>query len=140
MSTVTANYSGAHEESTILSPAERVTTILHWVYGLLPIVAGADKFTHILVNWDKYLAPILANILPFAAHTFMSIVGIIEIVAGIIVLIRPRVGSIIVCLWLLAISINLLMGGFYDIFVRDIVMAIGAFCLFTLTDNRTSID
>jgi uncharacterized membrane protein YphA (DoxX/SURF4 family) len=140
MSTVTAHYAGAHEERTTLSAAERVTSILHWVYGLVPIVAGADKFSHILVNWDKYLAPAVANMLPFAPHTFMSIVGIIEIVAGIIVLIRPRIGSIIVCLWLLGIAINLIMGGFYDIAVRDIVMAIGAYSLFTLTGNRTSTD
>ncbi|MGE5519099.1 MAG: tRNA (5-methylaminomethyl-2-thiouridylate)-methyltransferase [Candidatus Dadabacteria bacterium] len=136
MSTVTANYAGSHEVRTSLSAVDRVHSILHWVYGLVPIVAGADKFTDILVNWDKYLAPPVANMLPFASNTFMLIVGIIEIIAGILVLIRPRVGSIIVSLWLLGIAINLLMGGFYDIAVRDIVMSIGAYCLFTLSGKR----
>jgi hypothetical protein len=103
------------------------------------MVAGADKFTHFLVNWDQYLAPQIANMLPFAPHTFMLIVGVIEIVAGLIVLVKPRLGSIIVCLWLLGIAINLLIGGQYlDVAVRDVVMAIGAYSLFTLTGGTRS--
>jgi uncharacterized membrane protein YphA (DoxX/SURF4 family) len=138
MSTVAANYSGhVHEARTTTSAVDRVTTILRLTFGLVPIVAGADKFTDILTNWDQYLAPVVANMLPFAPHTFMLIVGVIEIVAGLIVLAKPRVGSIIVCLWLLGIVINLLMTGkYYDVAVRDAVMAIGAFCLFTLSHDR----
>ncbi len=138
MSTVTANYAGeVHEARTIPSAVDRVTTILRLTYGLVPIVAGADKFTHILVNWDQYLAPAVANMLPFAPHTFMLIVGVIEIVAGLIVLAKPKIGSIIVCLWLLGIAINLVMSGqYYDVAVRDAVMAIGAFSLFTLSRER----
>jgi uncharacterized membrane protein YphA (DoxX/SURF4 family) len=117
-----------------ISPVNRVITIMKFTYGLVPIVAGADKFTHILVNWDQYLAPQIANMLPFSPHTFMLIVGVIEIIAGILVLAKPRLGSIIVCLWLLGIALNLLIGGQYlDVAVRDIVMSIGAFSLFTLT-------
>jgi len=104
----------------------------------VPIVAGADKFMHLLTDWDKYLAPAIANILPMSAHSFMNIVGIIEIVAGVLVLIRPRIGSVVVGLWLIGIAINLLFTGqYYDVAVRDAVMAIGAFSLFILTsDNR----
>jgi uncharacterized membrane protein YphA (DoxX/SURF4 family) len=139
MSTIAANY--AHAESTPAStPANavsRVISILRLTYGLVPIVAGADKFTDILVNWDQYLSPAVANVLPFSAHTFMLIVGIIEIVAGLIVLIKPRVGSIIVCLWLIGIAVNLLFTGqYFDVAVRDAVMSIGAFSLFTLTGNK----
>lgn len=106
-------------------------------YGVVPMVAGADKFTHILVNWDQYLAPQIANMLPFAPHTFMLIVGVIEVAAGLLVLAKPRLGSLIVCLWLLGIAINLLIGGqYYDVAVRDIVMAIGAFSLFLLTGRQ----
>lgn len=137
MATTTANYAGTHTVTTVKKTAvDRVTSILRLTFGLVPIVAGADKFTDLLVNWDQYLAPQVANILPFAPHTFMLIVGVIEIVAGLLVLIKPRVGSIIVCLWLLGIALNLIMAGYYDIAVRDIVMSIGAYSLFTLT-NRT---
>ena len=139
MSTVTANYASKDQVTTPVatSAVDRVITILKLTFGLVPIVAGADKFTHLLVNWDQYLAPSIANILPFAPHKFMLIVGVIEIIAGIIVLVRPRIGSIIVCLWLLGIAFNLLLTGqYYDIAVRDTVMAVGAFSLFTLTGAK----
>lgn len=136
MSTATT-YSASHSAAPATatrSATDRVITLLRLTFGLVPIVAGADKFTDLLVNWDQYLAPQLTNILPFTAHTFMLIVGVIEIVAGIIVLARPRLGSIIVCLWLVAIAFNLLINGNYlDVAVRDLVMAIGAFSLFTLS-------
>lgn len=136
MATTTANYAATSyaEAPTRSTTVERVVTIMRLTYGLVPIVAGADKFTHYLVDWDQYLAPQIANMLPFPAHTFMAIVGVVEIVAGLLVLIKPRLGSIIVCLWLLGIAINLLMTGqYYDIAVRDTVMAIGALSLFMLS-------
>jgi uncharacterized membrane protein YphA (DoxX/SURF4 family) len=128
METLAANYASQAPARTA-SKADQVTSILKWTYGLVPIAAGADKFTNILTNWDQYLAPTVTDIIPLQPQTFMSIVGIIEIVAGIIVLTRPKVGSLIVALWLIGIAINLLLTGqYYDIAVRDIVMAIGAFC------------
>ncbi len=134
MATITSNIPTHTTVTAHPSATERVTTILRFTYGLIPIVAGADKFTDILVNWDKYLAPQIANRLPFAPHTFMLIVGVIEIIAGLLVLIRPRIGSIIVCLWLLCIAFTLVMERqYFDVAVRDIAMAIGAFSLFTLT-------
>ncbi len=77
-----------------------VYTQLKFTYAIVPILAGIDKFTHLLTNWDKYLAPAVADIIPFEPHTFMLIVGVIEIIAGIIVLLRPKIGAIIVALWL----------------------------------------
>lgn len=137
MATITSNYATHSSITTGKSAVDRVTTIMRITYGVVPMVAGADKFTHILVNWDQYLAPQIANMLPFAPHTFMLIVGVIEIAAGLLVLAKPRLGSLIVCLWLLGIAINLLIGGqYYDIAVRDIVMTIGAFSLFTLTGRQ----
>lgn len=134
---ITANYSASHAHSRVMSNTERAITLLRWTYGLVPIVAGADKFMHILTDWDKYLAPAIANILPIAPHTFMSIVGFIEIVAGVLVLIKPRIGSMIVGLWLVGIAINLLLTGqYYDVAVRDCVMAIGAFSLFVLVRSN----
>lgn len=135
MSTATASYTstGAASATTVKSSADKVVNILKLTFGLVPIVAGADKFTSLLADWDQYLAPQLTEILPFAPQTFMIIVGVIEIIAGVIVLIRPRIGSLIVCLWLVAIAFNLLISGQYlDVAVRDLVMAVGAFSLFTL--------
>ena len=136
MTTSTASYTTHATITADRSTVDQVTTIMRLTFGLVPIVAGADKFTHFLVNWDQYLAPQIANIIPFAPHTFMMIVGVIEIIAGLLVLAKPRLGSIIVCLWLLGIAFNLLIGGQYlDVAVRDIVMAIGAFSLFRLTSG-----
>jgi uncharacterized membrane protein YphA (DoxX/SURF4 family) len=138
MSTVTANYShGQTVERTKMSAADQVQTILRYTFGLVPIVAGADKFSHLLVNWDQYLAPSIANAIPMAPHSFMLIVGVIEIVAGILVLVRPRIGSIVVCIWVLGIVIKrLLAGQYYDVAVRDAVMAISAYSLHTLSKAR----
>lgn len=107
-----------------------VTVILRITFGIVPIVAGADKFTDLLVNWDMYLNPDIASMLPFSAHVFMQIVGAIEIVAGLIVLIKPSVGGWIVMLWLICIALQLIaMGKYFDVAVRDIVMSIGAMSL-----------
>jgi uncharacterized membrane protein YphA (DoxX/SURF4 family) len=134
---LTANYSGSHAHSGVMSNTERVISLLRWTYGLVPIIAGADKFMHLLADWDKYLAPAIANILPMSPHSFMSIVGIIEIVAGVLTLIKPKIGSLIVGIWLVGIAINLLLTGqYYDVAVRDCVMAIGAFSLCMLVSPR----
>jgi uncharacterized membrane protein YphA (DoxX/SURF4 family) len=107
-----------------------VFNLLRVTYGIVPVVAGIDKFTNLLTNWEKYLDPNIASLLPLSAHVFMLIVGVIEVVAGIIVLVKPRVGAYIVMAWLIIIAITLLASGKYlDVAVRDIVMAIGAFSL-----------
>jgi uncharacterized membrane protein YphA (DoxX/SURF4 family) len=134
---ITANYAKEHTHHGAMTQAEKVTSLLRWTYGLVPIVAGADKFMHILADWDKYLAPTVADVLPMQPHAFMNIVGIIEIIAGVLVLIKPRIGSLIVALWLLGIAFNLLLTGqYYDVAVRDTVMAIGAFSLYMLSGRR----
>jgi hypothetical protein len=138
MDTLTADYRG-HAFPKTSTHTEKAITLLKWTYGLVPIVAGADKFTHLLVNWDQYLAPVVTDIIPVTPHTFMLIVGVIEIVAGIIVLARPKTGSLIVTAWLLGIAINLLMTGqYFDIAVRDTVMAIGSFSLFLLLGGKNN--
>src|SRR4051812_48157316 len=94
------------------------------VYGLVPIVAGLDKFTNLLTDWKQYLSPVVLKVIPLAPATFMHLVGVVEIVAGIIVLSRwTRVGAYIVCAWLLCIALNLVLHGNYDVAVRDVVMA-----------------
>mgnify|MGYP001545226477 CR=1 FL=1 len=113
---------------------KQLQTLLKFTYGLVPIVAGADKFTNILTNWEQYLNPGIAKMLPFAEHTFMMIVGVIEVVAGIIVLAKPNIGAWIVSAWLVLIAFTLIFSGHYlDVAVRDIVMAVGAFVLAKLS-------
>ena len=113
-----------------MNQIHQVTTVLRYTYGLMPIVAGLDKFTNLLTNWAGYLSENVIGMLPVPPSTFMMIVGVIEIIAGILVLIRPALGAWIVSAWLVLIALQLIIGGhFFDVAVRDIVMAIGAFCL-----------
>ena len=115
----------------------QVITLLKWTFGLVPIIAGLDKFAHILTDWNKYLADIVTDILPLTAQTFMSAVGVIEIAAGILVLVKPKIGAIVVSLWLVGIAINLVLTGqYYDVAVRDLVMSLSAFSLFLLLKSR----
>ena len=118
------------EALTLSKPVHSVFNLLRITFGVVPIVAGLDKFTDILTHWENYLNPSIAGMLPFSAHTFMMIVGVIEIIAGIIVLIRPAIGGLIAAAWLTVIALTLLASGNYlDVAVRDLVMAIGAFSL-----------
>ena len=104
---------------------------LRLTFGIVPIVAGADKFTNLLTHWVDYLN---TKLVPFDPLVFMKIVGVIEIVAGIIVLVRPLIGAYIVMAWLICIALQLIAGGHYlDVAVRDLVMAIGAYTLAQLT-------
>lgn len=117
--------------TTITIPHSRldtVRTILKYTYGLVPIIAGADKFLNLLADWPVYLQPV-EHLLPMSPASFMMVVGVIEIVAGLLVLRYTRLGAYVVAVWLLAIAIVLLAGGHYDIAVRDVVMAVGAYCL-----------
>ena len=107
-----------------------VFNLLKLTYGLVPIVAGADKFTNLLTHWENYLNPQLASILPISTHVFMMVVGVIEIVAGVLVLIKPSIGAYVVMGWLIAIALSLIASlNYLDVAVRDLVMAIGAFSL-----------
>lgn len=101
-------------------------TTLKYLFTLVPIVAGADKFTNILTQWETYLNPTALSIVPVSAPTFMHAVGVIEIIAGVLVFLRPRIGGFVVMGWLLAISLQLVFSGrFLDVAVRDIVIALG---------------
>ena len=106
--------------------------------GVGPIVAGIDKYFNKLADWGMYLSPLATKVVPVSPATFMHIVGVVEIVAGLIVLSRwTRLGSYIVMAWLLAIAVNLLTTGmFYNLAIRDVEIAIGAFALAQLTAVR----
>jgi hypothetical protein len=114
--------------------------ILKITYGVVPIVAGLDKFTNLLTDWSAYLNPAVKAMLPVDALLFMKIVGVIEIIAGIIVLVRPLAGAWIVMIWLICIALQLIAGGSYlDVAVRDLVMAVGAFVLAQLSKGEGSV-
>ncbi len=118
---------------------DRTWLILRLTFGLVPIVAGLDKFTNLLADWTAYLHPSIASALPFSASTFMSLVGIIEIAAGLIVLSRhTRFGGYLVAAWLTGIALNLLLTCHFDIAIRDLVMATGALTLARLTELRAT--
>src|SRR5689334_14204937 len=100
----------AHDRSLVnATPAYQAYRILHIAFVVAPILAGLDKFFHVMVNWDMYLAPAIANMSPIGGHGLMLVVGVIEIVAGILVAIKPRIFSYVVAAWLLLIIINLLI-------------------------------
>ena len=111
-------------------PSIQAFWMLRIGFTVAPILFGADKFAHVLVNWDRYLAPRIVDHLPWSAHQVMYIVGVIEIVAGLVVVVRPRFGGYLVAAWLLGIIVNLLLiPGFYDIALRDFGLFIAAIAL-----------
>lgn len=117
-------------------PAYQSYLMLHVGFAVLPIVAGFDKFFHLLVDWDQYLAPQATEFLPVTGHTFMLVVGVIEIAAGLLVAFRPRIGACVVALWLWGIVVNLLLiHGYYDVALRDFGLSLGALALARLSQE-----
>src|SRR5687767_7668848 len=111
-------------------PAFQAFTLLRIGFAVAPILFGLDKFAHVLVDWDRYLAPELVDLLPGNAHQFMYAVGLIEIIAGLVVAVRPRFGGYLVAAWLAGIIGNLLLqGDYYDIALRDFGLLLGALSL-----------
>jgi len=125
----------------MLTNQDRVHSVqqtLRVLFGVVPVVAGADKFLNLLTNWEQYVNPTLEWLLPFSTTTFMHIAGVIEIVAGLIVLSRfTTFGAYLVSAWLALIAISLLASGhFLDVAVRDLVMSATAYSLATLSRVR----
>jgi hypothetical protein len=105
--------------------------ILHIGYFLLPVLAGIDKFTRALVDWDKYLAPTIAQTVGMTNRTFMTAVGMVEILAGLLVAFAPRIGGYVVAMWLAGIIVNLSMNPtpYWDVALRDFGLMLGALAL-----------
>ena len=122
------------DTSTGNRSAEQALLILRFGFTVAPILAGLDKFFHVMVDWDESLLATAANVLGGYGHQFMLVVGIIEIVAGIGVFLKPRVFGYIVAAWLLGIIINLLsIPGYYDVALRDLGLMLGALALARLS-------
>jgi hypothetical protein len=114
--------------------------ILRFGFTVAPIIAGLDKFLHLLTDWDKYLAPFVPNALGVSPHTFMMIVGIIEIVAGLVVAFAPRFGGYLVAAWLAGIILNLVaVGGYLDVALRDFGLLLGAISLARLAEAEVRV-
>jgi hypothetical protein len=122
--------------ATTTRPAYQAYQILYIGFIVAPFVAGLDKFTHFLTNWNQYLAPAVERLLPVSGHTFMLLVGIVEMAAAVLVAVRPRIGAYIVAVWLLGIILNLLMiPGYFDVALRDFGLALGALALAGLSEE-----
>ena len=114
------------------NPSFQGYTLLRTAFVVAPILFGVDKFFNFMVDWPEYLAPWIDRILPGTAQDFMYVVGVIEILAGLLVLLSPRWGSLVVALWLAAIIVNLLTANppeYYDIALRDFGLMVGALTL-----------
>lgn len=110
-------------------------TTLRFAIGLMAALAGLDKFFNLLADWQSYVAPVAAQLMPFSPHVFMMIVGVIEFTVGITILfVRPSLGAYVASAWLLLVAANLLLGAHFDIAVRDVVLSIAAFTLARLEE------
>lgn len=117
------------------NPSLQAFWVLRIVFTIAPVVAGLDKFFHWLVDWDKYVAPAVDDVIGGRAHALMLAAGVVEIVAGIGVAIRPRFFAYVVAAWLLGIVANLLMiPGYNDVALRDLGLAVGALALGRLSE------
>lgn len=115
---------------TRTDPATQAFVLLRTVFTVAPILFGLDKFFNLLVDWPVYLAPWIDSIVPGTPQTAMYMVGVIEIVAGVLVALRPKWGGLVVAAWLLGIIVNLVTGpGYYDIALRDFGLLVGALAL-----------
>jgi hypothetical protein len=107
--------------------ARQAFRILYVGFIVAPVLAGLDKFFDVLVDWDHYLAPVVTDVLPVRAHTVMMVIGVVEIAAGILVALRPRIGGYVVAVWLWAVIVNLLiLGDYFDVALRDFGLSLGA--------------
>ncbi|MEX2293410.1 MAG: hypothetical protein WD691_06440 [Acidimicrobiales bacterium] len=114
----------------LADPAFQAFWLLRIAFTVAPIAFGIDKFAHVLVNWDKYLAPEFTDLFNAQAHTLMYFVGAIEIVAGLVVAFRPRFGGYLIAAWLTGIIVNLLlMADYFDIALRDFGLLLAALTL-----------
>lgn len=120
----------ANPNARVSSPGYQAYQILHLGFVVAPILAGLDKFFHLLVNWDQYLPASINNLAGGHGHGLMLAVGVIEIVAGLGVAFKPKVFAYVVAAWLLLIIVNLLMiPGYFDVALRDFGLLLGALAL-----------
>jgi hypothetical protein len=124
------------DESAVTSHAREAYQILRIGFTAAPIIAGIDKFTHLLVNWDQYLPSFVNRMVGGHGHELMLVAGAIEIVAGLGVFFKPKIFAYVVSAWLVLIIANLLMiPGYFDVALRDLGLALGALALARLSQT-----
>jgi uncharacterized membrane protein YphA (DoxX/SURF4 family) len=122
-------------------PAQQAFLLLRTVFTVAPIAFGLDKFFNLLADWPSYLAPFVDRLVPGTGQQAMYAVGVIEILAGVLVAARPKYGALVVAAWLAGIIVNLLLlGGFYDVALRDFGLLVGALALSRLASRDRSTD
>jgi hypothetical protein len=123
--------------SDLRDPAFQAFALLRTVFTVAPILFGLDKFFNVLTDWTMYLAPWINDIVPGDAAAAMKIVGVVEIAAGVLVALAPRIGAYVVALWLAGIIVDLLtLSGYYDVALRDFGLLVGALALGRLAQAR----
>ena len=111
-------------------PARQAFLLLRTVFTVAPIAFGLDKFADLLTDWSGYLAPVIDDLVPGSTHQAMLAVGVVEVAAGVLVAVRPRLGGYVVAAWLAGIIVNLLLiPGFYDVALRDFGLMVSALAL-----------
>ena len=125
------------DRTRLRDPSYQAFLLLRTVFTVAPILFGLDKFFNVMTDWPMYLAGWIDGIVPGTAATAMHIIGVIEIAAGILVAVAPRIGAYVVALWLAGIIVNLLtLPGFYDVALRDFGLLVGALALGRLTEAQ----
>lgn len=119
------------------APARQAYLLLRTVFTVAPVLFGLDKFLNLLVDWPVYLAPLATQVVPVTPQQFMYGVGIVEVLAGLLVAWKPRIGSLVVALWLAGIIVNLLLiPGYFDVALRDFGLLVGALALNRLCPDK----
>ena len=117
-------------------PAQQAFLLLRTAFTVAPIAFGLDKFANLLADWPQYLAPWIDGIVPGTAQQAMYAVGAVEVLAGVLVAVAPRIGGWVVAAWLAGIILNLLtIPGFYDVALRDFGLLVGAVALARLAER-----
>ena len=133
------NRAADRSASRLRDPVYQAFWLLRIGFTVAPILFGLDKFAHVLVDWDRYFAPWVNDLVPGTAHEAMYVVGVIEIVAGLVVAVHPRFGGYLVAAWLAGIIVNLLiLGDFYDVALRDFGLLVAAVALWRLAGRRAA--
>jgi uncharacterized membrane protein YphA (DoxX/SURF4 family) len=131
-----AEYPSTFSQRLKGDPAYQAFLLLRIAFTVAPIVFGLDKFFNVLVDWEGYLAPWINDVVPGSAATAMHLVGVVEIVAGLAVALKPRYGAYVVAAWLAGIILDLLTySGYYDIALRDFGLMLGALTLARLASR-----
>jgi hypothetical protein len=128
--TTTTRAQASVRSAALTDPTYQAFLLLRTAFTLAPVVFGIDKFFNVLTNWTQYLAPTFNDLIPGNAHQAMLMIGVVEIAAGLLVALRPRIGGYVVAAWLAGIILNLLLiPGFYDVALRDFGLLVAALAL-----------